>query len=232
MNNSIHPNVEIKTSGDGSHTLYNPELDETYHSHHGAITESKHVFVDKGLRYLIEQKKQIKILEVGFGTGLNALLSLAFAEENPSIKIDYHTLEPYPLSWEVAKKLNYCDQVSLNAGEEGFKRMHDLESGVTAEMLENLTFTKHLIPLDQFSSEMNFDLVFYDAFAPNKQAEMWELRQIEHMLTLMARDGVLVTYCSKGQFKRDLKALNFLVQELPGPPGKREMTRAIFDRSI
>ena len=112
MSNSKPPNVEIKISGDGSHTLYNPELDETYHSHHGAITESKHVFIDAGLRSLISEKKEIRILEVGFGTGLNALLSLVFAEAHPDIDFHYHTLEPYPLSWDVAKNLNYVDQVN------------------------------------------------------------------------------------------------------------------------
>lgn len=231
MSNFKPPNVEIKISGDGSHTLYNPELDETYHSHHGAITESKHVFIDAGLRSLIGEKKEIRILEVGFGTGLNALLSLAFAEAHPDIDFHYHTLEPYPLSWDVAKNLNYVDQVVLENGSMLFEQMHKVESGKSHTLLPNFTFSKHLMPLNTFSAEIKFNVVFYDAFAPSKQSEMWEYSQLEHLSEMVANEGVLVTYCSKGQFKRDLKALNFLVQELPGPPGKREMTRGIFNRS-
>ena len=220
--------LKVIETGDGSHTLYNEDLDETYHSTHGALTESKHVFIKEGLDYYrVKNPKQtsIAILEIGFGTGLNAILTLQAAIEN-KIKIDYYTLEPFPLNTEIIKKLDYK---SLFDGpyQSYYDQLHQLPWVAENTIASYFKIIKSTTSLQDFSSDKEFDLVYFDAFAPRKQPELWELNSIQNSVKFLKEKGVLVTYCAMGAFKRNLKALNMLVESIPGPPGKREMTRGI-----
>ena len=220
--------VKIIETEDGSHSLYVPSLNETYHSFHGAIRESKHVFIKEGLKYWLEaqNRNSANILEVGFGTGLNALLSLEYAQSN-NVNLFYHTLEPYPLEESLVKQLNFPAllQSPILAG--AFEALH-LAAWETSEAINaNFSIRKNLRRLEDFVAEPGgFDIVYFDAFAPNKQAELWTIEVLEKIFSALAPNGIMVTYCAKGQLKRDLKALGFVVETLPGPPGKKEMVRA------
>ena len=222
--------IEIITSDDGSSTIFLPELNETYHSTNGAVQESEHVFIKSGLSFLAEKQKEITILEIGFGTGLNALLTALFAEKN-NITITYHTLEPYPLNQEIVSQLNYGQCIKEENANNYFQELHKSNWEEKNKLHENFDFYKYLQKLEDFSIiENKFDLVYFDAFAPNRQAEMWTIEQLGKVAEMMKGNSVLVTYCAKGQFKRDLKSLNFELEMLAGPPGKREMTRAFYHK--
>ena len=220
--------LRIIETGDGSQSLYNPVLRETYHSTHGALTESKHVFIQMGLEYLRgNHLKDISILEVGLGTGLNALLSIQFARQHKQVSIDYHTLEPYPLKEEIIKNLRYQDLLHYPEAVSDFNMIHQSIWGEPYTISDNFTFTRYRQKIQDLSIEKQFDLVFYDAFAPNKQAEVWEKRFFSKLHRQMKTQAILVTYCARGQFKRDLAELGFMVETLDGPPGKKEMVRAV-----
>jgi tRNA U34 5-methylaminomethyl-2-thiouridine-forming methyltransferase MnmC len=162
--------------------------------------------------------KQIKILEVGFGTGLNALLTL---QQHPDIQIQYTTLEPYPLPAEIFKQLNYTGKDELLA-------LHACDWNSTQEISDNFTLTKFQATLEQSQLPENFfDVIYFDAFAPSSQPELWTQQAFSKIRDVMTRASVFVTYCAKGQVKRDLKSVGFVVESVPGPPGKREMVRAI-----
>lgn len=216
--------IEIIATGDGSHSLFRADLNETYHSMHGALAESQHVYIEMGLKRVLEKKLPIKILEVGFGTGLNALLTYRFAFEQ-KMNIQYHTLEPYPLSKEVVAQLNYPSL--LNMDRTVFERMHFSDPELEVFISEELQFKKYHQKLEQFVPQQTYTLIYFDAFAPNKQSEMWRKEQFVKLFTLLETGGVLTTYCAQGQFKRTLKEAGFEVHEVPGPPKKRQMTIAI-----
>lgn len=222
--------MEIRFTHDGSHTLYNPQLDENYHSVNGAIDESVHVFIEAGLKPVLQQKRGIYVLEVGFGTGLNAWLSICNTQKFfPDSIVSYIALEPYPIPAEIIEKLNY-PQVS-----NGFAPMAELYHQIHQTPWESETkivynqfhLRKFPVSLQEFKPYWLFDLIYYDAFAPNKQPEMWDKSLFEKLYNLTVPGGMLVTYCAKGQFKRDLRDIGWDVEPLPGPTGKREMTRAI-----
>ena len=214
---------------DGSSSLFLPELNETYHSFHGALGESQHVFIRMGLEHWLAQHpeaEEVSILEVGFGTGLNALLALEAAEQR-SVKINFTTLEPYPLKKSVTDQLNYGQLVANAAWEKEFHAMHASPWGETVAVSSSFDLLKHHSRLEDYEGEeAPFDLVFFDAFAPSKQAELWEKDLLQKVAHLMAPAGVFTTYCAKGQLKRDLKSLGLIVETLPGAPGKKEMVRA------
>ena len=216
----------IQETGDGSHTLFSEEYNEIYHSRRGAWQESLHVFIEMGLIYLAESQTDIKILEIGFGTGLNAIMTLQKAEEL-SLKIDYHSLETIPVSLEIIEQLNYPKFLEAQEMIDLFRQMH--QKPWNERILINSLFclSKYHVGVQDFNTDQQFDLIYFDAFAPSKQSEMWDISIFEKIRTWMKPGAVLVTYSSKGQLKRDLQTLNFEVQNLPGPPGKREMTRAI-----
>lgn len=216
----------IKTS-DGSDTIFNSKLNESYHSLHGSINESNIVYIKNGLEFYLNQNRRnnIKILEIGFGTGLNFLLTYIFLEKRKE-KIFYHTIEPYPLPNEVIEKLNYVSKVGEQYSEI-FSLSHNLENDKKNHISKNLEFLKSKISLEDIVLTDNYDIIFYDAFAPSKQPSMWERKNLEKIYSHMNYDSVLVTYCSSGQFKRDLKSIGFKVDVLPGPKGKKEMVRAI-----
>ncbi|MGK7389631.1 MAG: tRNA (5-methylaminomethyl-2-thiouridine)(34)-methyltransferase MnmD [Candidatus Cyclobacteriaceae bacterium M2_1C_046] len=214
----------IKTE-DGSHSLYNPELKETYHSSHGALTESKHVFIKMGLNFYVEEyvPKEIKIFEVGFGTGLNSLLAWQWAEEH-KIKIVYHSIEQYPLEKEVVEEINYGE---LLGEQEKFTSLHYIEWDIQTELSSFFTLEKINAIWQEYQIGDKYQVIFYDAFAPSKQPEMWEEHLIKKCYKALDTPGILTTYCARGQFKRDLSAAGFEVQTLPGPPGKKEMVRGL-----
>ncbi|WP_276498636.1 tRNA (5-methylaminomethyl-2-thiouridine)(34)-methyltransferase MnmD [Pontibacter litorisediminis] len=219
--------LEIRQTKDGSNTLYVPELNEHYHSVHGALQESQHVFIKYGLEHALEQKKDLKVLEVGFGTGLNAILTFPYALAKKAF-IQYDTLEKYPLSEEVVQQLHY-ENIILNPElYEYFLKLHKAPWNEPAEVIPYFTLQKMHESLEEFVAPSSYyDVVYFDAFAPEKQPELWSDAMFEKLYKAVRPGGILVTYCAKGSFKRSLKAAGFTVEALPGPPGKREMTRGL-----
>lgn len=218
---------KLIATGDGSHTLYNEALDEHYHSVHGAINESMHVFITHGLHYASKEKGSLNILEVGLGTGLNALLTYFEAEEK-GLKISYDAIEAYPLNEEEAGVLNYPSRlVKWPAAPSVLLRLHALPWEEKQALGKHFFFRKMLVKTQDFRSHEKYDLIYFDAFGPRVQPELWEQEVMDKMFTLLKKGGALVTYCAKGEVKRRMKSAGFEVISLPGPPGKREMTRAI-----
>lgn len=216
--------LEIITTSDGSHTLRNSELNETYHSVHGAMRESLHVFIHCGLAYCIEKHrlKDVSVLEVGFGTGLNALLALQYAVRN-EVKIHYTSLEPFPLTEEFWSQLNYTEGA---AEREQFRALHQAPWDEVVSVTPDFSLLKIKSSLQDVHLDRSHDVVFFDAFAPGKQPELWSLEALTKVITHLRQGGIFVTYSAKGQLKRDLKSLGLVVETLPGPPGKKEMVRA------
>jgi tRNA U34 5-methylaminomethyl-2-thiouridine-forming methyltransferase MnmC len=222
-------NLDIILTSDGSHSLLNTELNETYHSTHGAIQESIHVFIKNGLEYFEQTHKstEISILEVGFGTGLNALLTL---ERNLSQlpKIYYESLEAFPVDEETIRKLNYPKALDFLQADEYFKLLHQSPWDNQASITDSFSLVKRHVKIQDIDLGLEkFDVIYFDAFAPSKQPEMWEFLILRKIEQSMKPHGVFVTYCAKGQLKRDLRSLGLTVETLPGPPGKKEMVRAV-----
>ncbi len=216
----------IEITEDGSHTVYVPELDEHYHSTHGAIQESLHVYLEAGLHHC--NKPEIHLLEIGFGTGLNALLTLLDTEKSKKT-VKYTTLERYPVSFAEAEMFNYS-QLLDPSQKETFMHLHSSPweewVGITPSFhLRKLQMDAG--SLDGFQPETLFDVVYYDAFAPEKQSGMWTQEIFNRLYALSNQGAVLTTYCAKGAVRRMLQSAGYQVQRLPGPPGKREILRAI-----
>ena len=212
---------KLVITNDGSHSIFNPEVNETYHSKHGAIVEAEYVFIKNGL--LAENKKQFNILEVGFGTGLNALLTAQKAQQK-KITINYHGIELYPVPKESYSQLNFTELI----GEKNSKllQLHECEWEKEHVINNFFKLTKNEITLENYSSKTKFDIIYFDAFSPEKQQELWTTEVFQNMYNLLNKDGFLVTYCAKGRVKRTMKAVGFEIIVLDGPPGKRQMTRA------
>lgn len=212
--------IEILKSNDGSHTLYLPDMDETYHSRHGAVQEAIHVFINQGLLQKAQGQKNIKILEIGWGTGLNSLLTHKTAKKE-GLKIHYVGIEKFPVPLEVLQQLNYKDWE-----EDGFlSKAYQAEWNKPLEIEEDFVLEKLAMDVMQLDEEESFDLVYFDAFGPRAQGEMWEKEVFEKVYRAVRQGGIFVTYCAKGQVRRDLQEVGFNMQRLPGPPGKREMLR-------
>lgn len=226
-------NREIITTADGSHSLYVKDLDEHYHSIHGAIQEAQHVFIKTGIQHLVSQNySNISILEIGFGTGLNTLLSYLEAEKL-NIKLSYTSLEAYPLNYGIINQLNYVDLISKiekkNSSElsDTFNSIHTADWEKLTELSKNFNLLKIKNTLQEIKFSSTFDLIFFDAFGPRVQPEMWTEELFSKIYAATNPKGCLVTYCAKGEVKRTLKKVGFEVETLPGPPRKREMVRAI-----
>ncbi|TFV96146.1 methyltransferase [Algoriphagus kandeliae] len=221
-------NIKIITTEDGSHSLYHEELKETYHSFHGAYRESLHVFMIYGLDSWVAmnpKKYPIRIFEVGFGTGLNAWLTLVWAEQY-QIPVLYHTIEPYPLEKEIYSQLNFIHQNdAIWHYHKYFEALHDAPWNEGGPISEYFNFKKDKVSLQE-AQLYPTDVVFFDAFAPSKQPELWEKDMLTKVVNSMRPGAVFTTYSAKGQLKRDLKELGLEVETPPGPPGKKEMTRA------
>ncbi len=216
---------EIFVTQDGSHSLQSGKYGVSYHSRYGAVQESRHVFLEAGLFPLfIAQPEKLSILELGLGTGLNALLTLLEAERR-EVPVEYTALEAYPLTSEQAGRLNYPETLQLDSPDV-FKQIHNCKWGEANRLTPNYTFTKLEMRFEDMAFEPFFDLVYFDAFSPNAQPELWEEEVLAKVAKAMKPGGVLVTYCAKGAVKRRMKRIGLQVEALQGPPGKREMTRA------
>ena len=223
----------LLVSDDGSHTIHSDKFSATYHSTHGSIQESQIVFIDAGLSKIDSSHSEIKVLEMGFGSGLNFLMTLKeFLSNSELPSILYHGIEAYPISIEILKCLNYLNHIGLMELEEPFNRSHVCEPGKTVQLYENagriVRFMKMVDKVEVLNLTNSFyNLIYYDAFGPLVQPFLWEVPILKRMYSALDANGVLVTYCAKGSFKRNLKSVGFEVEALPGPKGKREMTRAI-----
>lgn len=223
MNTSDKPHIIV--TGDGSPSLQIDSVDETYHSRHGALTESIHVFIKAGLAEVAKEKSEISILEVGLGTALNAALTADYSKTH-SIRIHYTALETHPVSEESIQHLkeNWVGHEALSEWQQLM-----LTASWEKEVAISNFFTLQKIPLsvqDVSFPDQTFDLVYYDAFAPRVQPEMWTPEIFKKLYSALKPGGMLVTYCAKGQVRRDLLASGFSVERLEGPPHKREMLRA------
>ncbi len=203
-----------------------PDLDEQYHSKHGAIQEAMHVFIEMGLRFTLSRKRYnhnppLKILEYGLGTGLNAMLTAIRSDDQ---KIDYTGLEAYPVTDEEAAAMDYGSQLDRA---ELYLQLHAQPWNETADLTEDFTFTKIQSKFEDYDRPGSADLIYYDAFGPRTQPELWSQSLFESCYKNLNKNGVLVTYCAQGQARRNMQAAGFNVERLPGPPGKREMLRAV-----
>lgn len=220
--------LEIVKTADGSNTIFNSEVGENYHSHHGALQESKHVFLKSGLQYFLEHHptKKVSILEVGFGTGLNFLLTADYCTTE-NIQLDYIGIEAYPLTHDMLSQTGYNEYVSpqlwqqfLSSYSEALKNPIELNKNCNL----HIASTKLL----DFESDRQFDVIYFDAFAASYQPEMWDEAAIKHTLKFLKPGGVFVTYAITGNLKRTIKSLGLKVEKAPGAPGKREMLRAAY----
>lgn len=235
--------AEIRLTEDGSHTLYVPEIGECYHSAHGAVQESIHIFIDAGLRMFLaagkpdrfcapacaeagsgtlKGKNMIKVLEIGFGTGLNAFLTLSEAEKR-KMGIHYTSLELYPLAADEALRLNYPEM--LRADRRLFEKIHVSPWEEDADITPYFTLRKMKVDFTAYEPREMFDVVYFDAFSPEKQPELWTEGGFEKIYVCSGGGAVLTTYCAKGAVRRALQSAGFVVERLPGPPGKREILR-------
>ncbi len=216
--------MALIVTGDGSHSIFSERFGVMYHSIYGAVTESAHVFIDAGLRYKAVVKPDLAILEVGFGTGLNAFMTWLEAEKR-NLRIRYTAIEAYPLALKEVSGFNYAGQLRVPERNADFLRLHRCAWEKPLRCSEQFSFIKHRIRLEDFEPDPVFDVIYFDAFAPQAQPELWSDAILSRMFAALNPDGVLVTYCAKGDFKRALKKAGFEVERLEGPPGKREMTR-------
>ncbi|NER18565.1 tRNA (5-methylaminomethyl-2-thiouridine)(34)-methyltransferase MnmD [Spongiivirga citrea] len=212
----------IKTA-DGSHTIHLEDWNEQYHSKHGAIQEAYHVFIKSGLAHC--DKTDVSILEVGFGTGLNAIITLLESQKS-SLNISYVGVEKYPVAWEEARLLNYIEQLNEAYLGSQFEKMHACTWEEETIITPNFKLLKRQKDFIDIDNENQFDLVYFDAFGARVQPELWTEEIFEIMYKGMKKSGILVTYAAKGSVRRAMQAVGFEVERLPGPPGKREMLRA------
>jgi tRNA U34 5-methylaminomethyl-2-thiouridine-forming methyltransferase MnmC len=221
-----HP-ISLLMTDDHSHTLFSERFNATYHSTRGAMSESKHVFIQNGLQYIHEQyqSREISVLEIGFGTGLNAFMTYLYAKEH-KLKINHQSIEAFPVPISKATQLNYTSDFSENE-KVVFYQMHQQEWNRGEEITEDFLLTKHLCLLEEFNSPHKFHVIYFDAFSPSEQPELWTEQIFQKMFDLLEDKGVLATYCAQGQMKRNMKQVGFNVQSLPGALGKREMTRGL-----
>ena len=216
---------EIIITQDGSSSIYIPELDETYHSKFGAIQEAKHVFIKNGLD-LFEDSSEISILEIGFGTGLNALITMLEAE-NRNLKINYVGVEAYPIALDEILQLNYVAQLESPEKEVDFEKMHATNWEEEIVINSNFTLTKRKQSFEEISDENTFDLIYFDAFGFTVQPDLWNEAIFEIMFKSLKNRGILTTYACRTSIKKAMQHAGFQTLKLPGAPGKREMLRAL-----
>ncbi len=214
---------EILITDDGSTTIFIPEMDETYHSTHGGIQEAEYVFIKNGLVPVQANSKRItRIFEMGFGTGLNALLTAIHSKG----AIEYHGIDAYPVEMELISQLNYLAEIG-GKHSELYNSMINSAWNELFNVANDFTLCKINMKIEDYSMPADyFDIIYFDAFGPRAQSSMWEIEVLSKMVEGLKTGGLLTTYCAMGQFKRDLKSLGMKVEALPGPPGKREMTVA------
>ncbi len=215
--------LELRQTADGSSTFFVPELNEHYHSTNGALQESNHIFIGCGFNALAHA--ELHILEVGFGTGLNAwLTALSAAAKN--VRVAYTSLEKFPLNAGDVALLNYTSGAKTKEEAALFYALHESPWEVAQQLTPHFSLLKLRCALEDFTSTEKFNLIYFDAFAPAVQPELWTEEIFRSMHSVLKSGGILVTYCAQGQVKRNMKAAGFSIERLPGPPGKREITRA------
>ena len=221
---------QVISTADGSKTLFLPEMNEQYHSLNGAITESEYVYIEKG--YQFHPAPFPKIFEVGFGTGLNALLTALQAIKNQR-KTTFYTIEKYPLEDHTIRELNYGQLISQEA-QELFEKLHSCSWNEKVEISPYFSLQKILndILVSSLKEIEKCDIIYFDAFGPDKQPEMWTPVILKKIFNLGSSGSVFVTYSAKGEIRRQLATLGFQMERLPGPPGKKQMLRGIKKNSI
>ena len=215
---------EIIVTSDGSTTIHLPDWDEQYHSKHGAIQEAYHVFIKHGLEFI--SKAEISVLEMGFGTGLNAFITFLEAQKR-SLKIDYTGVEAYPVSDIEIEKLNYVTELNGEDSSDIFDKLHSISWEEKKSISSNFSLLKKKQFFEDFKDEIKFDLIYFDAFGAKVQPELWTESIFDKMFKSLKNNGVLVTYSAKGSVRRAMQSVGFKVERLPGPVGKREMLRAV-----
>ena len=210
---------------DGSHSIFSNRFGVSYHSKFGAVDEANHVFINSALRFKAVLQQKISILEIGFGTGLNAFVTLLEAKKR-NLYIDYVGIEAYPISIQQAQQLNYSELFPLEDNPDLFLKLHQCPWNIQTQLNDHFSFEKILEKFEAINYANRFDIIYFDAFAPNAQPELWNDEILTKMYDALIPDGILVTYCAKGSVKRTLKRVGFSIEALPGPPRKREMTRA------
>ncbi|MEB8329742.1 tRNA (5-methylaminomethyl-2-thiouridine)(34)-methyltransferase MnmD [Flavobacteriaceae bacterium KMM 6897] len=215
---------KIITTSDGSKTIQIEEWDEQYHSKHGAVQEAYHVFIKHGLS-LFENRK-VEILEIGFGTGLNALITWKEADKY-NLEVAYTGVEAYPVTKEEVEQLDYINQLNAHALATGFEKMHDAPWEESINLTDKFTLYKQQKDFMDIEDSDRYNLIYFDAFGARVQPELWTEAIFQKMFNALGQNGVLVTYAAKGSVRRAMQAVGFNVERLPGPPGKREMLRAV-----
>jgi tRNA U34 5-methylaminomethyl-2-thiouridine-forming methyltransferase MnmC len=222
---SIYSIPDLVMTQDGSYTLYSKEHGVTYHSRYGAIQESNHVFIYSGLLPLLKKQDKISILELGFGTGLNVLLTWKNMADRDKASIDYHSFDVFPLPKDILNACAYNEWLQIPAEISENILMSEWDKIIEVDSSFNLTkYYKDILTTNL--PKNYFDIIYFDAFSPESQPELWSTNLFEKIYGSMTDQAVLVTYCAKGEVKRILKKIGFSLESLPGPPGKREMTRA------
>ncbi|WMI65660.1 tRNA (5-methylaminomethyl-2-thiouridine)(34)-methyltransferase MnmD [Aestuariibaculum sp. YM273] len=232
---------EVVITGDGSSTIHLPQWNEQYHSKHGAIQEAYHVFIKYGLHHYcyseLDSESQLKvvskgiqtarisILEIGFGTGLNAFITLLEAEKL-KCSIDYYGVEGYPVEKEEVVQLNYPEKLDVASKENLFINLHDVSWEDQHSITPNFSLTKQNRFFSEIKEKEQFNIIYFDAFGARVQPELWTEDIFQKMYEALQNNGVLVTYAAKGSVRRAMQTVGFSVEKLPGPPGKREMLRA------
>lgn len=217
---------EIVLTADGSHSVYSDFFKEQYHSTHGALQESMHVFIRAGLEPLCTSKEEINLLEIGFGTGLNALLTALIAEENEK-KIQYITIEKFPLDNDIYKQLDFCSIIQKQNCTQTYEKIYTATWNQEVEISPFFLLQKLEMNIESVAFNNYFDSIYFDAFSPTTQPELWTESIFKNMFQSLKVNGHLVTYCAKGEVKRTLKKVGFVVENLDGPKGKREMIIAL-----
>lgn len=218
---------EIITTGDGSTTIHLPDWNEQYHSTHGAIREAQHVFINMGIKKLMETScEEINILEIGFGTGLNALVTWQEVKDK-EVKINYTGVEAYPVAPEELQHLNFSEEIKEEGADGFFKDLHLAKWEVPCQINLCFRLTKQKMFFEDIEAREEYNLIYFDAFGARVQPQLWTEEIFKKMFKALKPGGILVTYAAKGSVRRAMQEVGFLVERLPGPPGKREMLRAI-----
>lgn len=216
---------EILVTSDGSTTIHLPDWNEQYHSKHGAIQEAYHVFIQSGLQLFFDAK-EVSILEIGFGTGLNAFITFLEGQKH-DLFVDYVGVEAYPVKQEEVEKLNYTTELKAEKFADAFKKMHSVSWEERHEVSNIFKLEKRQQFFKDISDENTFNLIYFDAFGARVQPELWTVEIFQKMYNALTKDGVLVTYAAKGSVRRAMQEVGFTIEKLSGPPGKREMLRGI-----
>ncbi len=216
---------EIFITEDGSHSIRSHEFGVSYHSRFGAVQETQHVFINAALRFKAVIQQEIAILDIGFGTGLNAFMTLLEAEKR-NLLIQYTAVEAYPIDESQVGNLNYSEILNQPDYQSIFEQLHHAEWNERHDITTFFSFEKRLMTFQEIDEQIGYDIIYFDAFAPGAQPELWTDEIFARMYAALKLDGILTTYCAKGEVKRSMKRVGFQVERLKGPPGKREMTRA------